>query len=168
MTWIFWTVVYILVHFCTYTIVLRNRESFTRERSIFLYHLASEIVWPVLLLVGGAVGWWPAPGAPALIAVLSLHGIYSLTFLSLWSLASGGYSIAILDYVRAHGARNVHVDPEPLAQIGAQKQEGRLAAIQRIGLVYELGSLFRTTPRGSVVASALGLLAWMLGIPASG
>lgn len=168
MTWLAWTVLYIALHFCVYALILRNRPVFTRESLIFLLHLVSEIAWPAVLILGGMIGLWPQGEFSTVIAVLSLHGIYSLSFLSLWSLASGGYSLAILEYVQSCGGAGVRVNTDALAHIGTSKQQARLEGIQRLGLIRANKTVFQATPRGHISAFMVGALAWILGIPASG
>jgi len=75
---------YLAVHFAAYVLVLRHRAGLRSEKGIFLYHLASA-VFAGLAGVAFAVFEPDRFGLSGLVLVLSLHGIYSLSFLELWS-----------------------------------------------------------------------------------
>lgn len=168
MVWLASTLAYVAAHFAMYALLLRHWPRFSEERTIFLYHLLSEVGWPVLLGVGALTGLWPGEGLAAWIGVLSLHGIYSLTFLSLWSLASGSYSIGILQYAQTLGGSGVRLESQPLEQIGAGKQDSRLRGIERLGLLERQRGGFALTGRGRWVARLLATIAWTLNVREGG
>jgi hypothetical protein len=167
MTWIISTLAYLLGHFLVYALMLRHLPRFTRERVIFAYHALSELGWAVVLVVGTLAGLWSSDGLAGWVGAVALHGIYSLTFLSLWSLASGGYSIGILAQVArvGDGARVERVD---LESIGVGKQEARMQGLAGLGLVRSRAQCVETTPRGALVAAALATIATMFGVRESG
>ena len=95
---------YLAAHFAAYVVVLRHRAGLRSEKGIFLYHFASA-VFAGLAGVAFAVLEPDRFGLSGLVLVLSLHGIYSLSFLELWSLAQGGYSLSIIASVAQAEAR---------------------------------------------------------------
>jgi hypothetical protein len=140
---------YLLGHFIFYVAVLRRLRRLQKEFWIFLYHAWSAVGLLVSLLVVSAP-------AVAIAGCLSLHGIYSLSFLELWSLSEGGYSLAILRRVQA--ASGGAISQESLAPIGSAKKSRRIASLMRLGLVARSGSTIRLTPGGRAVAAGLRLL----------
>ena len=87
---------YILLHAGLYFAVLRRIPACVTERGVFLYHFASAVCFSV-----AALTLWlfvPASGAsfPFVVGVVMLHGIYSLSFLEIWSLTEGSYSLQIM------------------------------------------------------------------------
>src|SRR5262250_2953125 len=101
-SWLFWIAMYLALHFLFYAIALRGIGLLQSERAIFLYHFISAAGVAVVASVMAAVN----PRSESFLAVattLALHGVYSLSFLELWSLSEGGYSLTILDHVDACG-----------------------------------------------------------------
>jgi hypothetical protein len=102
-----------------------------------------------------------ATGEPAVAAaLLSLHGLYSLSFLELWSLAEGGYSLSILTHID-RGAGRALVEVSALKEIGGSKKQSRLLDLKRLGLVERADERLRLTRRGQLVAAVLAGLAWL-------
>jgi len=146
----FKTGLYLACHFALYAVILRQLRIFGREGSIFLYHALSAVVLLLVLVT--------AFNLPAVIAgCLSMHGIYSLSFLELWSLAEGGYSLSILRRVR--GASESDETREWLEQIGTIKRAKRIESLIRLNLVTRVGGAIRITRAGRAVAFGLGLVA---------
>ena len=69
------------------------------------------------------------------VAVVMLHGIYSLSFLELWALADDSYSVAIMEIVGQSGTAGGAALIRGLEAIGMSKQTSRLDALQAIGLI---------------------------------
>src|SRR5271170_8479003 len=88
---------YLACHLVAYALVLRWIPFFRTEFGIFALHVASFLG----LLAAVALRPTNGPGlaAPRIVLGMSLHGIYSLSFLELWSLTQGSYSLAILERV---------------------------------------------------------------------
>jgi len=86
------------------------------------------------------------------VMIVGLQGIYSLSFLELWSLAQGGYSLRILMDWEATGRTP---DWTGLQRIGAAKKANRLASLQRLSLLLTHQSNFSLSRRGRLVAAAL-------------
>ncbi len=146
----------ILGHFGLYAACLRQRPAFRSERTIFLYHLSSWILCVTIFGVAGLINGGLHLAAITGALAGSVHGIYSLSFLELWSLTQGSYSLSILaDISRDSG---LHLTPTPiddLADIGRQKRKSREIALHKLGLLNELGELTRA---GHIAAFALSLL----------
>jgi hypothetical protein len=96
-----------------------------------------------------------------LVLALSVHGIYSVSFLELWSLAQGGYSLSILRSVARSEANGVEPDFSRLKWIGETKQRERIVGLQRLGLIV-VSDEIALTGRGKRVAFLLHcLLRWI-------
>jgi len=148
---------YLATHFATYVVVLRHRPGSRREKGIFLYHFGSAL----LAGLAGAVFAVLEPDQfvlSGMVLVLSLHGIYSLSFLELWSLAQGGYSLSILASVAQAEASGTDPDFLALAVIGEAKQEDRLVALENLGLVTRTDGTIGLTAQGSCIAFLLHTL----------
>ena len=155
---------YELGHLIVYLVFVRRQPAFRRERVIFLYHAASflavaAVLAFVLALTGGAAALLPAAAI-----VLAVHGMYSLTFLELWSLSEGGYSLAILRRA-ADGPEAVELASLlGLAAVGIQKRTVRLQHLADLGLVDQLGPAWRLTARGRLATSAIKAVSWLAGV----
>jgi hypothetical protein len=147
---------WLAAHFLIYALALRCTPRFQSEKTIFLYHLGSALLFGVVAILSAALS--PAFGVAGVVLVLSLHGIYSLSFLELWSLAQGGYSLSIIASVAQAEASDGEPDYLALAAIGEAKQEDRVAALERLGLVATTGGRISLTTRGGVIASLLHAL----------
>ena len=147
---------WIPAHFLIYVLALRRSPRFRLGKIIFLYHLVSAVVFGLVAILCAALN--PAFGVAGAVLVLSLHGIYSLSFLELWSLAQGGYSLSIIASVAQAEASGGEPDLLALAAIGEAKQEDRVAALERAGLVTRTGGRISLTTRGGTIASLLHAL----------
>jgi hypothetical protein len=158
-----WYAVYLAAHLVLYFAVLRHLPAFRGERTIFLYHALSAIGVSLVVIVSLFV---PGSGADLewVIAVIALHGVYSTTFLEVWSLAEGGYSLQILEQVERAERLGEGLDPEALRAIGSAKQGNRLAGLASIGLVRQEAGRVSLTPAGRVLASCFALLGWLTNV----
>lgn len=148
---------YLVAHLAAYVAVLRRLGPFRTEKGIFLYHFVSAVA----VCSAAALAGFLDPqgfGLAGFVIVLSAHGIYSLSFLELWSLAQGGYSLSIIAGIAHAEAAGVEPDFSGLAAIGASKQADRVAALERLRLVSRVGEELNLTPRGSAIAAALNAL----------
>jgi len=145
---------YIFVHFLLYALWFRNLQPLASEKGIFFYHFGSAVIIGSAML-GIAI---TQPGEFRLahaVIFLSLHSIYSLSFLELWALADGGYSLSILDCIDTnHGHREDKLLDE-LAKLGTIKKQGRIADLLRLGLIEQRNEQFSLTPAGRRTASLL-------------
>ena len=150
-------------HLVLYFAVLRHLPAFRTERTIFLYHALSALGVSLVAIASLFV-----PGSEAdlawVVAVIALHGIYSTTFLEVWSLAEGGYSLQILEHLERAERRGEEPDPEALRAIGVAKQGNRLAGLASVGLVRQEAGRVSLTPTGRAVASCFALLAWLTNV----
>lgn len=151
--------IYLGAHFLVYVAALRKQPAFASEKVIFLYHVLSVLALACAL--GVILAAAPqASGVAVLAAALALHAIYSLSFLELWSLAQGGYSLTILEALETLQGRGAVPDATALQQVGTRKKQGRLQGLERLRLVRPRDEYLELTPRGSVVATILALIAW--------
>jgi hypothetical protein len=154
--WLGWSVWYLAVHLLVYLVALRHLAAFRRERVMFWYHLGSACVLSAVSVLAAV-----ATGGPAVaVALLSLHGFYSLSFLELWSLAEGGYSLSILAHVD-RGAGRAPLEIGALQEIGGAKKQSRLVDLERLGLVERADERLQLTRRGRRVAAVLAGLTWL-------
>lgn len=149
--------VYLAVHLAAYVAGLRRVALLRTEKGIFLYHFGSA-VFTGLLAVAAAFSAPAEFGLAGCVLVLSVHGIYSLSFLELWSLAQGGYSLSIIAGIAHAEASGAEPDFSGLAAIGAAKQADRVAALERLGLISRSSERISLTTRGSAIAATLHAL----------
>ena len=158
---------YLAAHFLIYFMILRHAQVFRSEKTIFLYHFIPAVI--VLLIASGLSVATPSGDLLApIVFVVSLQGIYSLSFLELWSLAQGGYSISILICVRTAAQEGKEPDFSAFEHIGARKRASRLEGLQRLGLIQRCDGIYRMTSLGLIVASFLGLIAWLVDLKETG
>lgn len=152
---------YLVAHFAAYVLVLRHRAGLRSEKGIFVYHFASA-VFAGLAGVAFAVLEPDRFGLSGLVLVLSLHGIYSLSFLELWSLAQGGYSLSILASIAQAQASGSAPDFGHLERIGGEKQRNRLAVLGKLGLIEKRDGAVGLNARGrSASAVLLFVMKWI-------
>jgi hypothetical protein len=145
---------YLALHFGLYVLVFRHMTAFRREALIFQYHAVPAVA--VVMLAALAVICAPSSERCAEAAiVVGLHGIYSLSFLELWSLAQGGYSLRILMDVAGAGPAPDWTD---LESVGAGKKANRQANLQRLGLLEAQDGRLFLSRRGRFVATALAAI----------
>lgn len=135
----------------------------TSERGILLYQVVSTVVLAAVGIV--TVSTDPSIQAMAgLVAAIALHGIYSLSFLELWSLTEGSYSLSILEHVEQMTRRGEAVEASGLEGLGGAKKAQRLAGLARLGLVRSMADQITLTRRGRCVACLLAHVARSAGI----
>jgi len=148
-------VAYLALHLAGYFVL--RASSLRREKGILAYHLASFVgVTGVACLLALHVAD-DQPWASA-FAVISLHGIYSLSFLEAWSLAQGSYSLSILAAVHREARTGSRPDFSRLEEIGVAKQRGRLDTLERLHLIERRQGWLRLTVAGRRVAATLSAL----------
>lgn len=149
--------VYIAAHFLLYALALRKLPVFRTERGIFLYHFAPAVLVSLAALACAVVEQSQF-GIPGLVLVLSAHGIYSMSFLELWSLAQGGYSLSVVASVAKAEAAGTKAEFSALEALGETKQRERLAGLERLGLVATTDGRIALTARGGRIAFLLHAL----------
>jgi hypothetical protein len=149
--------VYLTAHFSFYILWLRNLAMLRTEKGIFLYHFNSAALTGLIAMITAFI--YPQEfGLAGFALVLSVHGIYSLSFLELWSLAQGGYSLSIIAGIARAEASGEEPDFSVLEAIGVAKQADRVAALERIGLISRSTHHISLMPRGKAIAAVMHLL----------
>jgi hypothetical protein len=160
-------VIYLLGHFFLYVFVLRHQPYFQTEKGIFLYHLISAIVWVfasgVILLV-----YRDGEAFSVASALIAAHGIYSISFLELWSLAQGSYSLSIMGQGRSERVQSRAELIASFSRIGNAKKADRLSALEGSQLVRLDGNRWKLNGSGAIVASLLRSLLWLANIKERG
>ena len=158
-----WYALYLAAHLVLYFVVLRHLPAFRSERTIFLYHALSALAVSLVVVVSLFV---PGSGVDLVwvVGIIALHGVYSTTFLEIWSLAEGGYSLQIVEQIERANRLGQEPDVKALEAIGIAKQGNRLAGLVSIGLVSDDGGRLSLTPRGRLIASCFALLAWLTNV----
>ena len=143
--------IYILLNGIIYGLVLRRLKAVRSERGIFLFQTISFVI---LLCITAVFAFrhsaFNAAGLFVLSAI-SIHGIYSLSFLEVWSLSEGSYSISILRHLNSAKDPVSREQLEQLGAIGVQKDINRQAVLLKLGLI-------RKTGPDSVGATTFGYL----------
>jgi hypothetical protein len=148
---------YVCGHFLLYAAGARHAERLRTERGIFAWHVLSYILQSAVLVL--AAGHWDLPALrPSLVFAAALHGIYSLSFLELWSLTQGSYSLGILVHLSRAGGRATAGQLGRLQAVGQSKQSARRTDLARLGLVRPDGAL--TFP-GRRAALPLRAIRWL-------
>jgi len=161
MSWLFLTIVYLALHFILYVLLLRQMRLFAKEIAVFLYQFGSFLALPVTLFVFTSR---PVGVLPSLLAAMSIHGIYSLSFLELWSLSEGSYSLRILERIERLGTLPVDADVSDLQRIGTSKKSSRLDSLQKLGLVGNVEGRYALTCLGRFSVALLRFQVWMVNI----
>src|SRR4029077_20843025 len=99
---------------------------FQTERGIFLYHFISAVLFAAGALAAGIARFSDAAMAVS-VGLIAVHGIYSTSFLELWSLAQGSYSISILTGIASQGPLPRSKLVDVFARIGNAKKNDRLS-----------------------------------------
>jgi hypothetical protein len=143
-----------------YVLVLRHQAAFGQEATIFGYHFWSAI----LISIGSLVCWLVFADSvvfAAVVAAICIHGIYSISFLELWSLSEGGYSLSILRLVHQARAEGRSVDQGALLAIGNAKKGNRVQGLLKLRLVHRSADQrLDLTTFGRVTASVFAGVAW--------
>jgi hypothetical protein len=158
---------YLALHFLLYVLVLRGRPLVQSERGIFLYHFGSAAVF-TLVAFCLAVSYFSDAAIAIAIGLSALHGIYSLSFLELWTLAEGSYSMSILTGIASQGTLSRDALIDAFARIGDAKKSDRLSVLSNLSLGRRDGSYWRLSARGQLLAILLNALVWLAAIKKRG
>jgi hypothetical protein len=147
---------FIAAHVLAYIAVFRHLKVFAAERAIAIYHglaFAAVFVVVVVAFARGTIGFAASCG------LLALQYLYSLSFLELWTLAEGSYSLQILLRV----SRQASVSREEILAsceaIGADKKRNRLHDLQALGLIaQDPDGTFKLAAMGRMLVDMLSLI----------
>jgi hypothetical protein len=155
-----WLPLIVALSWCGIHLAISLKIKLRSERHIFIHHALSFAAFAVVLIAWVIVG-------PISLAVaqgaLFLHGIYSLSFLELWSLSQGSYSLGILDSIGRSGHSDQATLVTRMAQIGTDKKTDRISSLSRIGLVNVDNQQAFLSARGRVAAAAIGAMRSLAG-----
>jgi hypothetical protein len=90
----------------------------------------------------------PIEAVTATAAVAAAHGIYSMSFLELWSLTQGSYSFTILGIVDTMTVADPERVVRELIETGDQKKVQRHDSLRRLGLITRDAVMLKLTGRG--------------------
>jgi len=158
---------YLGAHFLAYTFVCRKLHIFQSEQGIFFFHAVSAC----FVLIAAAVGAFSSDSLhamPVILGVAAMHGIYSLSFLELWSLSQGSYSREVVEGVLSgHTAESDVV--ASLAVVGDRKKLARLKGLETLCLL-SVSSHGKVQLRsaGTVVSAGLRVLRWLANLHSTG
>jgi len=148
-----------------YMLIFRNSHFAHIESKVLIYHIFSVIILSVSLLLFLFFNHTENHFL-ASIACIFAHGIYSLTFLELWTLAQISYSKDII-----LAARDQQLNRQGivyLVKVGDKKRKARLQALLSSGLVdCKKGNWFLTR-RGRFLASFLNFILWLVSFKSVG
>lgn len=152
-------------HFVTYVGWFRHSRFAASERAVFLFHFLSACAIAAVS-AGSVFAFRSSDVFAAACAAIFAHGIYSLTFLELWTLAQISYSREVL--LRAREGQLDEKTIAELAAVGEAKRTLRLAALSRGGLVrHECGQWTLTRP-GRIGALFLKIILWLTAVRSAG
>jgi hypothetical protein len=154
---------YLASHVLLYLFVLRNLLLFQSESGIFLYHFVSVAAFALVALVAAVTHFSDASFALA-VGLIATHCIYSLSFLELWTLAEGSYSMSILTGIDSQGTLSRKTLIDAFARIGDAKKGNRLSMLLKLSLAHRKGAHWQLSARGRAVAKVVNLLAWLAAI----
>jgi hypothetical protein len=148
----------LLLHASVYLVGLR--QVLRTEFAIFAYHL-----FPSLLLftwgVAFAVSDLSDDRIAAAVALTGLNGIYSLTFLELWTLSQISYSREVLVKAKTGNLRPASSHADDLSRLGDEKRTARLESLRDMGLLAATQGGWKLDKRGRMVSALLQLLLWL-------
>jgi hypothetical protein len=159
--------VWLACHFLIYVAVLRNMPLFQTERGIFLYHLTSAVIFVAAALVILLIRR-DGEAFSVACALVAAHGIYSISFLELWSLAQGSYSLSIMGQGGSDRVPSRAELVDSFSRIGIAKKADRLSGLEGSQLIRLDGNHWKLTGSGAIVASMLRSLLWLANIKERG
>lgn len=146
-------------HFFIYLCFLRKTRIMRLEKNIFWWHAGSWLLFLFLGFIQVLVSMPDSKNvATAVVLGLSLHGIYSLSFLELWSLTQASYSLQLLFAIGQKKRLNSVLRTG--ANLGRQKLEARKESLRRIGLITSKGYPSRS---GKMVGLICRCIFWISG-----
>ena len=147
---------FIVAHVLAYIAIFRHLKVFAAERTIAIYHgLAFAAVFAVVVVAfaRGTIGFAASCG------LLALQYVYSLSFLELWTLAEGSYSLQILLRVSRQASISREEILASCEAIGSDKKRNRLHDLQSLRLIAEgPDGTFKLSAMGRILVDMLSLV----------
>lgn len=166
MTWLL-IVFYLVLHFTLFVFIFRHHPRFRSEGGVLLLHVASAVA-----LVAGMLVWFGLSPSQTRLAFAvgagAAHGIYSLSFLEIWALSDGGYSLRVLAAVVSRGQSTAAKLEAHFTALSSGKKEGRLDSLFELGLVQKDENTYALTPRGNVVAKFIAGIGYLAKLEKTG
>jgi hypothetical protein len=151
---------YLALHFLMYVVILRENPFFQTEQGIFAYHFISAFLFAVIALAA----CWINPDIVVLATAFGLaatHCIYSISFLELWSVAQGSYSISIITGMESGVTYSREKLVTNFFQIGNAKKANRIVALARLSLIHRVGDRWQLTCCGRLLTVSLVAVLWL-------
>lgn len=137
----------ILLNFTFYLVCFRYLSIGKSELGIFLYQLVSLI----MLIFLNAFITYDLNLETLILSVIfstTFHGIYSLSFLEIWSLSEGGYSLQILNIIDKYSGSLPDSSFRILVQVGDEKKKDRIKSLAKLNLINLSGDEISLTGYG--------------------
>jgi hypothetical protein len=141
------------VHLAAYGVGLRHGSVLRSEKGILVYHLASIAAFTAAL-AAGVLAW---PGKRVAVGAVAMHGVYSMTFLCLWSSSQGGFALRVMQ-VLAAGPMERPLLEAAIDRWAGGKQSVRLAGLERARLLRRCPGGYSATRWGGLLAVVLRLM----------
>lgn len=148
---------FLLFHFLSYTLFLK--KYLFSEKAIIFYHLISVIVAIIFSYVSYVnMGYSLSQCSVKIGLILGIQGIYSLTFLEIWSLTEGSYALIIL--AKLYNAKVNHTATNfcELERVGLTKQVNRISHLVSLKLISQVDEKIRLTLLGAAVVYLLNIV----------
>jgi hypothetical protein len=159
------SIAYVATHLVLYVVIVRKRQ--VHEAGIFLFHAGSFLVFLTMLL-GITLFSFSGGLLAGALAGVSVHAIYSLSFLELWALSDGSLSLRIMADVAGSG-RSTRADiiarNHPTSD---KKKQHRMETLMRLGLARKDGCDYHLTGHGRLLAAIFAAIAASADIHESG
>lgn len=139
---------YVLAHFIFYCYKGRNFKVLQTENGIFAFHFYSFCFLGLISLVM-SYNLTSNSVLPIFMICCGLHGIYSLSFLEMWSLSQGGFSVGVLQSAPITLDGNSLV-LHKLENIGDIKFASRIGSLNKLGLIRQVDNNIYLTTIGSI------------------
>lgn len=132
--------IFISFHFFSYIIFFRHLLSFRQEQVILLFHVVFFLMISIGLMIIWRINLY---GTFTFLGLISLMLIYHMTFLGIWSLIQGSYSMQILLLVALHKTISEIDIIAKTQHIGMAKKQSRLRhlLVMRLAQQIELNKL---------------------------
>lgn len=151
--------VYLVSHLAAYC-YFRKFHFLHNERSIFYYHLFSALALTFIVFASTLDQEWHICITLS-IAMVAMHGIYSMSFLELWALAQGSFSFLVLREIDSVEGCETEYLTRKLSHIGDLKKSQRINSLFDLCLLQKSGDMVFLTKLGGFVAIFLRVLRWI-------